>query len=63
MKPIVKESSQEVPVNQLEVKMKSKAWPRCWKYPKSNIKEIRFDLHLTEESANERSSEVEPAMA
>lgn len=63
MKPTVQELSQEVPVNQLEVKMKCKPWSKRWKYPKLKIKGIRFDLYLTEESTNERSSEVESAMA
>ena len=43
-KPIVKNSSQEVPMNQLKVKMKSKPWFQCWEHPKYNIKGIRFDL-------------------
>ncbi|XP_036920834.1 39S ribosomal protein L19, mitochondrial [Sturnira hondurensis] len=49
MKPEVQESSQEVPVNQLKVKMKPKPWSKRWERPKFNIKGIRFDLCLTEE--------------
>lgn len=53
MKPVPHESYQEVPVNQLKVKMKPKPWSKRWERPKFNIKGIRFDLALTEEQMKE----------
>ncbi|XP_062065725.1 large ribosomal subunit protein bL19m [Lepus europaeus] len=49
MKPITPESSREVPVNKLQVKMKPKPWSKRWERPNFNIKGIQFDLSLTEE--------------
>lgn len=53
MKPLPYQSCQEVPVNQLKVKMKPKPWSKRWERPKFNIKGIRFDLALTEEQMKE----------
>ncbi|KAM5227659.1 large ribosomal subunit protein bL19m [Ctenodactylus gundi] len=53
MKPVTLESDQEVPVNQLKVKMKPKPWSKRWERPNFNIKGIRFDLCLTEEQMKE----------
>ncbi|XP_006870841.1 PREDICTED: 39S ribosomal protein L19, mitochondrial-like [Chrysochloris asiatica] len=53
MKPVAQESTQEVPVNQLKVKMKPKPWSKRWERAKFNVKGIRFDLCLTEEQMKE----------
>ncbi|KAK1332925.1 hypothetical protein QTO34_006456 [Cnephaeus nilssonii] len=53
MKPVLQDSGQEVPINQLKVKMKPKPWSKRWERPKFNIKGIRFELYLTEEKMKE----------
>ncbi|XP_024414295.2 large ribosomal subunit protein bL19m [Desmodus rotundus] len=60
MKPVVQDSSQEVPVNQLKVKMKPKPWSKRWERPKFNVKGIRFDLCLTEEQMKEAQKWSKP---
>ncbi|XP_010978317.2 large ribosomal subunit protein bL19m [Camelus dromedarius] len=60
MKPVAQEPSQEVPVNQLKVKMKPKPWSKRWERPKFNIKGIRFDLCLTEEQMKEAQEWSQP---
>lgn len=60
MKPVVEEATQEVPVNQLKVKMKPKPWSKRWERPKFNIKGIRFDLCLTEEQMKEAQKWAQP---
>ncbi|MBW03503.1 39S ribosomal protein L19, mitochondrial, partial [Eschrichtius robustus] len=60
MKPIAQEPSQEVPVNQLKVKMKPKPWSKRWERPKFNIRGIRFDLCLTEEQMKEAQKWSQP---
>jgi large subunit ribosomal protein L19 len=49
MKAVTLQPSQEVPVNNLKVKMMNMPWFKCWKCPNFNIKGIRYDLSLTEE--------------
>lgn len=39
----------DVPVNQLKVKMKPKPWSKRWERSKYNVKGIPFELYLTEE--------------
>ncbi|KAM6220186.1 large ribosomal subunit protein bL19m [Rhynchocyon petersi] len=53
MKPVLLESGQDVPVNQLKVKMKPKPWSKRWERPQFNIQGIRFDLCLTEQQMQE----------
>ncbi|CAH7135430.1 39S ribosomal protein L19, mitochondrial [Phodopus roborovskii] len=60
MKPIPHESFQEVPVNELKVKMKPKPWSKRWERPYFNIKGIRFDLALTEEQMKEAQKWSQP---
>ncbi|KAM8785115.1 large ribosomal subunit protein bL19m [Rhynchonycteris naso] len=60
MKPEVLESNQEVPVNQLKVKMKPKPWSKRWERPRFNVKGIRFDLCLTEEQMKEAQKWSQP---
>ncbi|XP_078300768.1 large ribosomal subunit protein bL19m [Panthera onca] len=60
MKPVVQETSHDVPVNQLKVKMKPKPWSKRWERPKFNIKGIRFDLCLTEEQMKEAQKWSQP---
>ncbi|KAK7815620.1 hypothetical protein U0070_006261 [Myodes glareolus] len=60
MKPVPHESSQEVPVNKLQVKMKPKPWSKRWERPYFNIKGIRFDLALTEEQMKEAQKWSQP---
>uniref|UniRef100_A0A8D2IRF8 Large ribosomal subunit protein bL19m n=2 Tax=Varanus komodoensis TaxID=61221 RepID=A0A8D2IRF8_VARKO len=40
--------NEEVPVNQIKVKMKPRPWSKHWEHPKFNIKGIDFDLYLSE---------------
>ncbi|XP_034622514.1 39S ribosomal protein L19, mitochondrial isoform X3 [Trachemys scripta elegans] len=44
MKPVPHSANDEIPVNQLKVKMKPKPWTKRWERPKFNIKGIRFEL-------------------
>ncbi|XP_020765830.2 large ribosomal subunit protein bL19m [Odocoileus virginianus] len=60
MKPVAQEPSQEVPINQLKVKMKPKPWSKRWERPKFNVKGIRFDLCLTEEQMKEAQKWSQP---
>ncbi|EPQ01380.1 39S ribosomal protein L19, mitochondrial [Myotis brandtii] len=60
MKPVLHDSGQEVPINQLKVRMKPKPWSKRWERPKFNIKGIRFDLHLTEEQMTEAQKWSQP---
>ncbi|XP_006172367.1 LOW QUALITY PROTEIN: 39S ribosomal protein L19, mitochondrial [Tupaia chinensis] len=60
MKPVAQEPSQEVPVNELKVKMKPKPWSKRWERPYFNIKGIRFDLCLTEEQMKEAQKWSQP---
>ncbi|XP_049640805.1 39S ribosomal protein L19, mitochondrial [Suncus etruscus] len=60
MKPVAYELNQEVPVNQLRVKMKPKPWSKRWERPNFNIKGIRFDLALTEEQMQEAQKWSQP---
>ncbi|XP_003413752.1 large ribosomal subunit protein bL19m [Loxodonta africana] len=60
MKPVAHESDQEVPVNQLKVKMKPKPWSKRWERPKFNVKGIQFDLYLTEEQMKEAQKWGQP---
>nr|XP_020033649.1 39S ribosomal protein L19, mitochondrial [Castor canadensis] len=60
MKPVILESSKEVPVNKLKVKMKPKPWSKRWERPYFNIKGIRFDLALTEEQMKEAQKWSQP---
>ncbi|XP_017517103.2 large ribosomal subunit protein bL19m [Manis javanica] len=60
MKPLAPEPMEEVPVNQLKVKMKPKPWSKRWERPKFNIKGIRFDLYLTEEQMKEAQKWSQP---
>lgn len=53
MKPVLQDPGQEVPINELKVKMKPKPWSKRWERPKFNIKGIRFELYLTEEKMKE----------
>ncbi|XP_069461949.1 large ribosomal subunit protein bL19m [Ambystoma mexicanum] len=48
MKPVFM-SSNEVPVNQIKVRMKPKPWSKRWERPKYDVKGIRFDLYLSDE--------------
>uniref|UniRef100_A0A8C5K8H9 Large ribosomal subunit protein bL19m n=1 Tax=Jaculus jaculus TaxID=51337 RepID=A0A8C5K8H9_JACJA len=60
MKPLILDSSQEVPVNKLKVKMKPKPWSKRWERPYFDIKGIRFDLALTAEQMKEAQKWSEP---
>ncbi|XP_003793405.2 39S ribosomal protein L19, mitochondrial [Otolemur garnettii] len=60
MKPVARESGQEVPINELKVKMKPRPWHKRWERPKFNIKGIRFDLCLTEEQMKEAQKWSQP---
>ncbi|XP_012890110.1 PREDICTED: 39S ribosomal protein L19, mitochondrial [Dipodomys ordii] len=60
MKPVISESNQEVPINELKVKMKPKPWSKRWERPQFNIKGIRFDLALTEEQMKEAQKWSKP---
>lgn len=60
MKPVAQEPTQEVPVNELKVKMKPKPWSKRWERPNFNIKGIRFDLCLTEEQMKEAQKWSQP---
>ncbi|XP_055396199.1 large ribosomal subunit protein bL19m isoform X1 [Bubalus kerabau] len=60
MKPVAQEPRQEVPINQLKVKMKPKPWSKRWERPKFNVKGIRFDLCLTEEQMKEAQKWSQP---
>jgi large subunit ribosomal protein L19 len=59
--PVAQEPSQEVPVNNLKVKMKLKSCSKCWECPNFNFKGIRFDLYLSEEQI--RGLDIESATA
>ncbi|XP_043840992.1 39S ribosomal protein L19, mitochondrial [Dromiciops gliroides] len=60
MKPVALAPGQEVPMNELKVKMKPKPWSKRWERPKFNIKGIRFDLCLTEEQMKEAQKWSQP---
>ncbi|KAK1805634.1 hypothetical protein P4O66_019912 [Electrophorus voltai] len=49
MKPVHISPTQDVPVNQMKVKMKPRPWSKRWERPKYNVQGIRFDLYLTPE--------------
>ncbi|XP_065257583.1 large ribosomal subunit protein bL19m [Emys orbicularis] len=44
MKPVPHSANDEIPVNQLKVKMKPKPWTKRWERPKFNIQGIHFEL-------------------
>ncbi|XP_072551274.1 large ribosomal subunit protein bL19m [Salminus brasiliensis] len=60
MKPVHLSPTQDVPVNQLKVKMKPRPWSKRWERPKFNIKGIRFDLHLSPEHMEQAQKWAEP---
>ncbi|XP_030050997.1 39S ribosomal protein L19, mitochondrial-like [Microcaecilia unicolor] len=53
MKPVPHPVTEEVPVNQLKVKMKPKPWSKHWERPKYKVQGIKFELYLTEEKLKE----------
>ncbi|XP_030054667.1 large ribosomal subunit protein bL19m [Microcaecilia unicolor] len=53
MKPVPHHVAEEVPVNQLKVKMKPKPWSKRWERPKYKVQGIKFELYLTEEKLKE----------
>uniref|UniRef100_UPI0037E7EC25 large ribosomal subunit protein bL19m n=1 Tax=Semicossyphus pulcher TaxID=241346 RepID=UPI0037E7EC25 len=60
MKPLPISPTGEVPVNQLQVKMRPKPWSKRWERPKFNIKGIRFDLALTPEQMEHAQKWAQP---
>ncbi|XP_032656000.1 large ribosomal subunit protein bL19m [Chelonoidis abingdonii] len=44
MKPVPHSANDEIPVNQLKVKMKPRPWTKRWERPKFNIQGIHFEL-------------------
>ncbi|XP_062857168.1 39S ribosomal protein L19, mitochondrial [Trichomycterus rosablanca] len=60
MKPVQLSSTQEVPVNEMKVKMKPRPWSKRWERPKFNIQGIRFDLCLTPEQMEHAQKWAQP---
>ncbi|XP_060769793.1 39S ribosomal protein L19, mitochondrial isoform X2 [Neoarius graeffei] len=60
MKPVHLPQTQDVPINQLKVKMKPRPWSKRWERPKFNIQGIRFDLYLTPEQMKHAQEWAEP---
>ncbi|XP_008311334.1 large ribosomal subunit protein bL19m [Cynoglossus semilaevis] len=60
MKPMPFPLAEEVPVNQMKVKMRPKPWSKRWERPKYNVKGIRFDLHLTPEEMEHAQKWAQP---
>ncbi|XP_060739174.1 39S ribosomal protein L19, mitochondrial [Tachysurus vachellii] len=60
MKPVHLSPTQEVPVNELKVRMKPRPWSKRWERPKFNIHGIRFDLCLTPEKMEHAQKWAEP---
>lgn len=48
MKPVPFSVRDEVPVNQMKVRMKPRPWSKRWEHPKFNIQGINFDFYLKE---------------
>ncbi|XP_029451906.1 39S ribosomal protein L19, mitochondrial isoform X2 [Rhinatrema bivittatum] len=53
MKVVPHSINEEVPVNQLKVRMKPKPWSKRWERPQFKVQGIRFDLCLKEEQLKE----------
>ncbi|KAK3522458.1 hypothetical protein QTP86_011805 [Hemibagrus guttatus] len=60
MKPVHLSPTQEVPINEMKVRMKPRPWSKRWDRPKFNIKGIRFDLCLTPEQMEHAQKWAEP---
>ncbi|XP_017311380.1 39S ribosomal protein L19, mitochondrial [Ictalurus punctatus] len=60
MKPVHLSPTQDVPVNELKVRMKPRPWSKRWERPKFNIQGIRFDLCLTPEQMEHAQKWAEP---
>lgn len=48
MKPVPFSVRDEVPVNQMKIRMKPRPWSKRWEHPKFNIQGINFDFYLKE---------------
>nr|XP_033794654.1 39S ribosomal protein L19, mitochondrial [Geotrypetes seraphini] len=53
MKPVIHPVNEEIPVNQLKVKMKPRPWSKRWERPKYKVQGIKFELYLTKEKLEE----------
>ncbi|XP_036437044.1 39S ribosomal protein L19, mitochondrial [Colossoma macropomum] len=60
MKPVHLSPTQDVPVNQIKVRMKPRPWSKRWERPKFNIQGIRFDQCLTPEQMEHAQKWAEP---
>ncbi|KAM7367807.1 hypothetical protein PAMP_014082 [Pampus punctatissimus] len=60
MKPVPISPTEEVPVNDIKVKMRPKPWSKRWERPKFNIQGIRFDLCLTPKKMEHAQKWAEP---
>ncbi|XP_074141426.1 large ribosomal subunit protein bL19m isoform X1 [Sminthopsis crassicaudata] len=60
MKPETLAPDQEVPVNELQVRMKPKPWSKRWERPQFRIQGIRFDLCLSPEQLQEAQKWARP---
>ncbi|KAI4882676.1 hypothetical protein NFI96_030887 [Prochilodus magdalenae] len=60
MKPVYLSPTQDVPLNQMKVRMKPRPWSKRWERPKFNIRGIRFDQCLTSEQMEHAQKWAEP---
>lgn len=60
MKPLQMSATEDVPVNEMKVKMKPRPWSKRWERPKFNIQGIRFDLYLTAEQMEHAQKWAQP---
>ncbi|XP_044146503.1 39S ribosomal protein L19, mitochondrial-like [Bufo gargarizans] len=59
MKPIISHNS-EVPLNQMQVKMRPRPWSKRWEQEKHNIKGINFDYYLLEKHKERAKKSARP---
>uniref|UniRef100_A0A8C5ML85 Large ribosomal subunit protein bL19m n=1 Tax=Leptobrachium leishanense TaxID=445787 RepID=A0A8C5ML85_9ANUR len=60
MKPEIRLTEEEIPVNKLKVKMKPKPWSKRWERPQYNIHGIKFELYLKEEHVIAANKHAKP---
>ncbi|XP_040283388.1 39S ribosomal protein L19, mitochondrial [Bufo bufo] len=59
MKPVISHNS-EVPLNQMQVKMRPRPWSKRWEQEKHNIKGINFDYYLLEKHKERAKKSAKP---
>ncbi|CAH2245737.1 39S ribosomal L19, mitochondrial [Pelobates cultripes] len=60
MKPVTRLSEEDIPVNQLKVKMKPRPWSKKWERPQYNVRGIMFELYLHENHVKKANKLARP---